>query len=950
MKIDLTKREKLFTIISGRIDFFKSNSKESLTSDKVNKIVDIELSLSGLEYDDEDKAYLIREVEYYAQVKHTKPVAIYDSNGVQDWYTKLEDKNGMYWRLYRRYLEQCGSIDRNSINKLEQNTLPDLMNCLTDPNDTTPTKILRRGLVIGDVQSGKTSTYTGLVCKAADAGYKVVILLTGITETLRRQTQERMEEGIIGYTVRRVTCGTQKQKESKPVGVGKYERDVTPIAFTSYEDDFKGNVDNIASTLKSHKGIVMFVVKKNLTVLDKLYKWLMAFNKDVFDDMIHAPMLLVDDEADNASVNTSKDKYNPTKINGAIRKLCNAFNKCTYVGFTATPFANVFIDPETTKDMVNSDLFPENFIYVLPTPSTYIGAKKLFDEEEPLYQQCLKFITDIVEPTKEELDDEDDIDTRPLYYKHQKSWHGTFPNSLTRAIRCFYMANAIRDLRGDDIKPRTMMINVSRFTDVHQHILDYVNDIVQRDNKTISTDFKDKFEKNSKISLLVELKTLFEEHYSNCGFSVEQVLNKEVLISATKNIVVLKVNSKKGADKLDYKKNPSLRAIAIGGLSLSRGLTLEGLLVSYFYRNTATFDVLMQMGRWFGYRKNYEDLCQIWISGASASWYKMIFDSTEELKDDLRQMFDDGLTPKEFGIRVHDISDDLQITASNKMRTAINQYELLSFWGDLFETPYFSANIAHNNNNLRLINDFFANLQNEGNLHFDQSNHGTVLVRDVPKVYVSSLLSNIDVSLKNVRFYISEMRAFLGEEDDARLNDWDVVIFSGNSETTYSITETCRVNCMERSFQPMDGRCFGFTGSAGRLGSKTDALYAIKNEISESQKREIEQAYENDRGGKVKSYPGKIWFKYVEDRKPCLMIYLVRPPLVRSPKKLSKSDPSVEKYISELGKNPVVGFGVGFPKNGDTFALPKKFKINKIRQQQWLDELGEGAGDDDDLL
>ena len=943
MKLDSNTRDKLLSIILGRIDLLKKK-QNVVTVELVTKVVGLELEFNGDPFDDEDVNRLVHDVEYYAKIKHSSDCVIYDAGGIQNWYSELEEQNGEFWRLYRRYLEQTNSLDRNSINKLEQETLPKLMNCLTDPKEYHEGNKLRRGLVIGDVQSGKTSTYTGLICKAADAGYKVVILLTGITETLRKQTQERMEEGIIGYTVRRIKRGTKGAKKTDVVGVGHYEHTITATAFTSYEDDFKGDVDTIATTLKSHKSLVMFVVKKNVKILEKLYNWLATFNKDVLDDMIHAPMLLIDDEADNASINTSKDKYDPTKTNKIIRKLCNAFNKCTYVGFTATPFANVFIDPETTKDMVNSDLFPEHFIYVLPTPSSYIGAKKLFNPEESLSQKCLKYITDITEPSIEELQDEENPDTRPLYYKHTKNWHGTFPSSLTDAIRCFYLTNVIRDLRGDNAKPRTMMINVSRFVKVHSHILEYVQNLYNNDYKTILTDFDNNSINNRHLPLFVSLKNLYEQHFKDCGCPINEVLKKKNILNGIEKILVLKVNSKKGSDKLDYKENPSLRCIAIGGLSLSRGLTLEGLVVSYFYRNTSTFDVLMQMGRWFGYRKNYEDICQIWTSQSSANWYKLISDSTEELKEELQGMYEDNLTPKEFGIRVHDVSEELQITSSNKMRHSFTHDELLDFWGGLFETPYVNTKIENNKENLKWVNYLLANIKNDGGLEIKQEksdNNGTVLIRNVPRVYVDTLISNIRVSLKNTHFYMSEMKDFINDCHDKQLDKWDVVLFSGHSDMLFNISDTCQIRCLKRTISLMgDEKHIGFTGSAGRLGSKTDGLYAIKDNLSVEQISKIKMEYEEDRGAKTKEYPGNIWFKYVSERNPCLMLYLVRPS-----EETNREKAEMSNYVQQLGKDPVIGFGIGFPKCGSSVISRKKYKVNKTYLKQLMDE----SGEDDEL-
>lgn len=198
----------------------------------------------------------------------------------------------------------------------------------------------------------------------------------------------------------------------------------------------------------------------------------------MLDDLIHEPMLLIDDEADNASINTKKDKLDPTKTNKVIRQLCNAFNNATYVGFTATPFANVFIDPDTNEDMANADLFPEHFIYVLPTPSSYIGATKIF-QDDGKYHSWLKLITDINEPDNDEIKvaSPSELIEGEFYHKHPKEWSGKLPASLDEAVYSFLLANVIRDLRGDKQQPRTMMVNMSRFTKVQRYIKTYIEQL-----------------------------------------------------------------------------------------------------------------------------------------------------------------------------------------------------------------------------------------------------------------------------------------------------------------------------------------------------------------------------------------------------------------------------------------------------------------------------------------
>jgi hypothetical protein len=802
------------------------------------------------------------------------------------------------------------------------------MNCLSNPNIDPAKPIFRRGLVIGDVQSGKTATYGGLICKAADAGYKVVILLTGTIESLRQQTQERMEEGIIGFTIRVDNKGT-KQKTFNRVGVGLDAEELRAMAYTSYQDDFVGGSDNILTTLSSHKNLVMFIVKKNTTVLRNLHKWLVELNKDVIDGLIHVPLLLIDDEADNASINTKNDKTNPTKTNALIRQICTAFNNSTYVGFTATPFANVFIDPDTTEQMISADLFPEHFIYVLPTPSNYIGAKKIFypDGEN---RDMLKFILDIEEPSDAELKDmtPEERYTRKIYYKHPKEWEGMLPDSLTESIYCYIIANAVRDKRGESSSPRTMMINVSRFVKVQKYIKDEVENIVSEIRRAISVDFSDNNKDNISHPVFQMFVKTWTKHFMHLGLGQEFIINKSVLLTAIDKIQVIIVNSAKDSMKLDYKKYPSMRIIAIGGLALSRGLTLKGLMTSYFYRNTSTFDVLMQMGRWFGYRPNYEDLCQVWTSKTSARWYEEITKSTEELKDDIRQMFDEKMTPKEFGLKVRDESDELQITAYNKMRSSYKRTEYLTYWGNLVETPYANLNAANNVKNyvaaIDLIQKLYvAGYKAEGSLN----EYKTKVFYSIPVSFIKFFLANIEVSKFNVKFDPKTILEFLQDNPNSKLAEWDISIQSGSGTDLIDYGNDIKVYSSKRDIF-ISNNHISFTGR-GTLGGPTDGCIGISPEQKEMAKKAMDDAKAKAGEPPAKGTPNYIWFKYISNRKPLLIIYSIKPS--------GDIDPELKNYMDQIGKAPIVGLAIGIPANGIAAATQKKYRVNKTFQRQVLE-------------
>ena len=783
------------------IDLSLSQGKE-LKLEDIDSYINQAVMLSKLDCDEAAKTRLFIDMEYEYKIVHNKGQAIFNDYGEKrEWYSNLKIQDNFFWSRYKDYLINHSSTSRISINLLDDITLPDIMNCLGNPNDALDKPRLRRGLIIGDVQSGKTATYTGLICKAADAGYKVVILLTGITENLRRQTQERIDEGIVGITLKK----EGKIEKYPRVGVGLDNKQIKATSVTSTLNDFVGNCNKITMSLASNS-LVLFVIKKNVSVLQRLFNWLREQNIDPVKGYVNVPMLLIDDEADNASVNTRKDETDPTRTNKLIRQICNLFMNSTYVGFTATPFANVFIDPDSVDAMQHADLFPEHFIYALEAPSNYVGADKIFYPEGTFYHN-LRYITDIIEPdyASEEYKDLvqnnlEVLNSGTFYYKHKKEWDGILPNSLRESILCFCLANVVRDLRGQSKEPRSMLVNMSRFIHAQKVITGHVAEWFEAVFNEIRVNFNEDASKNHHLPLYGELRSLWEKHFSQVNdVTFARVSQKATLLAALEKIEVKMVNGSKQSASLNYKENPSLRVIAIGGLALSRGLTLEGLMVSYFYRNTATFDVLMQMGRWFGYRRGYEDLFQIWTSHTSALWYAEVAKASAELKNDIREMFDQQLTPKDFGIKVRDNCDELQITASNKMRTAVSKDMMYSFYGNIYDTPYITSKIEHNKINMQRVQELASELFAQGySLRFtdykkvnkdvnDTSDGSSRYFADVPKEVVVEFLRGIKYSMANPRFDAKNIINFLEDEDTEGVDLWDVVFESGKSTTHYNV-------------------------------------------------------------------------------------------------------------------------------------------------------------------
>ena len=380
-------------------------------------------------------------------------------------------------------------------------------------------------------------------------------------------------------------------------------------------------------------------------------------------------MLLIDDEADNASINIRHGAGEVSRINGQIRELLRIFDRSGYVGYTATPFANIFIDPDTDDQMRGEDLFPRSFIVSLDPPSNYFGATAVFLEDSDRHIR--------------HIDDNED------HLRHQAP-EGCC--SLFRSPFSDRWPSGPSSLDGPYGSPEdtndstaSMLVNASRFVNIQRQLRNEIH--AQLDNIQRSIRVNGALPPVSALSDL-EIKALhevWEREFRKTEFDWPDV--QERLHEAVAPIRVVEVNSQ-SPGTLDYNANQQdgLNVIAVGGFSLSRGLTLEGLMVSYFMRNSMMYDTLMQMGRWFGYRPGYEDLCRIWMPEAAQGWYEHIAESIEELRGEFRSMEASNATPEEFGLKVRSHPDTLIVTARNKMGTGASVVVRIGLASRLIET------------------------------------------------------------------------------------------------------------------------------------------------------------------------------------------------------------------------------------------------------------------------
>lgn len=678
-----------------------------------------------------------------------------------------------YWRRYQISLRKNGWPPK-VVNALD--TVTDQILDLAG-NPKSHSGWPRRGLVMGDVQSGKTSNYTGLICKAADAGYRLVILLTGTLESLRRQTQERLDSGFVGLDSSGVVTRNSRRRD---IGVGLINGSRAAGVFTSTLVDFRAaTVNQLGFRLDAFNEPVLLVVKKNKRILENLTGWLKTYNAGS-NGVSDLPLLLIDDEADNASVNTNPEKA--TSINAAIRGLLKTFPRSTYIGFTATPFANVFIHPDSTEEMLGDDLFPSDFVYALDPPSNYLSASKIFGDDATV--DCLRLI-----------DDADEI-----FFRGHRADHSVerLPASLIEAVSAFFVINAIMDLRGNTPKHRSMLVNVSHFTGVQNQVRDQLEEIVrqlQEDVRNYSALSSSEALRNRSLR---HIHDAYVQQFAASGQSWESV--RSALAAATLPIVVRAVNQGTGAASLDYVQHEQhgLRAIAVGGNSLARGLTLEGLCISYFYRSTQMYDTLLQMGRWFGYRPNYEDLTKIWMSDEAANWYAHIAEATEELRQEIRQMQLSGLSPRDFGMKVRAHPDSLLITARNKMRNSEQITRVLSISGEGLETPRLLSDEKTISANFQAAKLFLDSVSDKG---YARETNSNPLWRSVEKELVVELLRNFTCHPLNLGFQSDDLASFISRSDDELLDEWDVVIPNGSGETALALSSDLPIKPQRRKVQ-----------------------------------------------------------------------------------------------------------------------------------------------------
>lgn len=835
--------------------------------------------------------------EEHASVRQPQSVGLSlqeASNENSKWYVAPKNQPDSYWYRFYEWMKYNSSLSKDALETLDTNTTT-IMSHLGNPKSS---QFSVHGLVLGDVQSGKTGTYSALINKAIDAGYRVIIVLSGLLESLRIQTQERMEAAVTGIPTPAVKNGECANK----IGCGNYGSCVkpNPQMLTARWFDFSLKQH---STKLSDDQVFVCVTKKNKSVLQNIHKWFVDYaNPSNGKKIENEALLLIDDEADNASINVKKNpKETPAEINRLIRSILASFKKFSYVGFTATPYANIFINPEVADDeLAKADLFPRDFIEYIKPPTSYIGAKRIFGKGGDQRHQ-VRIIDDIEDylPVKHKSD----VDVSQC----------ELPESLKAAIRTFAIVTAIRNCKGglDSCVHRSMLINVSRFVKV-QH---QVKDVVER---FFYTRIKSPVEVNAenpralRVPDILQLKAIFDEKYAaGCAFSWDEVFKMMSARIGETEIIVY--NSKEKSSLVFDDKKPRT-VIVVGGLAVSRGITLSGLSTTYLSRNTKMYDALLQMGRWFGYRNGYFDLCTIWMSEAARRWYQRVTEAHLELVDDLIHMSYLKRTPADFGLRVRQDDMTLLVTALNKMRMSWVIQGNFNVLGKVVNFPLLSREIEVNRKNRERVDAFLADCH----CCKDQAHPPANVYFDVPASNILQFLKEYQVA--DISAEKEQYKQFLNVISSLALND-----------TRYAFWTVAVVKLADGTL--LKGRKAEFRDNVIKVGAKS-AHFSEKNYglvgLSEEDIKFL---------GEIKNE--KACFDGRVKRTPLLTLY----PMYFKPHQGNENEWSEEEKCA-YGKNghagPVYGVVLSFPALTNVpegiGTFDKKYRVNAIYHEEMLSD------------
>lgn len=765
------------------------------------------------------------------------------------WYTGPSEDD-VFWPSLKELMQDDPKW-APAVDSLDSSST-DIVSLLADPHSP---EIRTRGLVVGHVQSGKTANFTATIAKAADAGYRLFIVLSGVHNALRKQTQQRLDSQL-------------------------YELQKTHWVQLTDEDRDFGNPVRALALLAGSELKIYAVVKKNVSRLTRLRDWLREAHSQ--GGLNTCPVLIIDDESDQASPNAATNaELNQTKINMRITELLE-MPRVAYVGYTATPFANVLINPADAND-----LYPRDFIFALEKPESYFGATELFGdsviEEEETQDSSPRDMIRFV-PQDE-----------ATHYsaKASRNFEPIIVASLQEAIRWFILATAARRVRSGQTAHSSMLIHTTMRVAPQLQMVPAIKDFVRRLSRSWSVGDIDLW--RSQWEEEQRLEPPSRSGHSPIDFSSLIDAIGEVLHETT----VVADNSH-STERLIYSDEPAT-VIAVGGNTLSRGLTLEGLICSYFLRSSSTYDSLLQMGRWFGYRPGYEDLPRIWTTEDLAEDFRFLSIVEAEIRSEIARYSQENAKPIELPVRIR-THPRMQVTAKNKMQFAVPGQA--SYSASRPQTTYFHHKdidiISSNWDAARLLINSAVDL---GGVMDQQGNR--VIVKDVPADEIDDFVSRFtfheDTELRSdlLHTYMEEQRSL------GRLETWNIAIMSRQgegAEVDLGLPEDTKVRTITRS--RLKKPVSEVTANIGVLMSKPDRVADLIDASVAARKDPAELLKLRDESGRA-----------------LLLLYPID--------KDSKPKPSAEHWRKELqAKDHLLGVAFSFPNAHPQSAISSTVQVD----------------------
>lgn len=727
-KIDRENVEMMLVLIKG----YKRNgfSNQDVRLKLRKKFDDLEIEEALQIFDSENAS------------QHDPTSALKEPNDYFGWYGGPKQTNEFHWpRLKQALLNKANPWSPEMIKNLDDASSLVVAH-IAPPDSEKPIKC--NGLVLGYIQSGKTANFSATIAKAVDEGYKLVIVLAGMHNNLRKQTEVRLREELVS-PVNGKTCTTLTTDEE--TGDFKKRQSVTATR-----------------TLVRKDGFTLAVLKKNSSVLRSFRSWLSEASPEILQS---CPTLIIDDESDQASINTNKEEQDPTAINNHIRELIKAFKVVSYVGYTATPFANVFVSAET-----EDDIYPKDFLVTLDKPETYYGPEELFGRDSvngKISTDGMPVIRDVP-----------DLEAQALRDAAKDGYQAGLVPSLAAAIDSFLVGGTLRLCRGHWKHHITMLVHVSHLTSPQKDLKDAIDARI--------SELRNQIEDNDKM-LRTRIFSLLNSDFMKVSNSIigPQVIDEDLFWKNLGKFIArfeIIMDNSNSEERLTF--DPALRdgeplwGIVVGGNTLSRGLTLEGLTTSFFVRDSKAYDTLLQMGRWFGYRKGYADLTRIFVTNDLYDNFYHLATIEQEVRDEIKVMAANGEKPIDVALRIRR-HPNMLITAGNKMRAAVTAS--LTFSGTKIQTHQInvSSKVQIEKNKVgveRLLQKIKSQNIMAQEIKF-RDLESCFLYRGLQAETIQQFLDSIQVSDSNAKFDKDMIQSYIGDlAKRGELLDWSVAVMS----------------------------------------------------------------------------------------------------------------------------------------------------------------------------